>query len=392
MHPKHLSPAITGRCPLAPDTSGFGRTCWKKKKVRRTKYEVRGTHSLILSTLYLVLPLDPPADPPASSKRNWETLSVVPSHVALRALRDRQHVPYVGSAFLFLTDNRFISTVYCLEIYCLLSMKKIGLALGWWGAKWLAHIGVLKYLEEQNIQITEISGTSMGAIVAALFAFGHDWRQILHIIETFRYQKYVDLSLRLGLLRGNKIQKYLAEVFESKTIGEAHIPLSIVACDIDTAEEYIFPDNTPVDVALRASFSIPGIFTPVEWDGHQLVDGGLVNNLPVDRLTTSIRVASSVVSYQYPVVTQRVFFGFIRRKRAFLQMATEYLRKSYAILQNKWEELILSRVPSDVDLYHIQTDPSVRFHEFVATEQAVHHGYMQTRASLSDSEMKRLKD
>lgn len=73
-------------------------------------------------------------------------------------------------------------------------------------------------------------------------------------------------------------------------------------------------------------------------------------------------------------------------------MATEYLRKSYAILQNKGEELILSRVPKDVDLYHIKTDPSVRFHEFVATEQAVHHGYMQAKARLQDSGIKRLKD
>ena len=97
----------------------------------------------------------------------------------------------------------------------------------------MAHIGVLKYLDEKSVNVTEVSGTSMGAIIAALFAFGHDWKGIQGIVENFAYRRYADLSFSLGVLKGKRIQSYLAELFENKTIGDAQIPLSIVACDID---------------------------------------------------------------------------------------------------------------------------------------------------------------
>lgn len=257
--------------------------------------------------------------------------------------------------------------------------KTVGLCLGWGGAKWLAHVGVLRYLDEHDIHVSEIGATSMGAIVGAMYAFGKDWKEISQIMETFRYNKYFDLGLKDGFLKGKRVQSFLYDLFGWKTIGDANIPLKIMACDIDSGEEYIFGPDVPVDVAVRASFSIPVIFSPVIWDGRKLVDGGLVNNLPVNHLTSETRIASSVISYQDPIIHKKVFLGVFRKRKASLELAREYIQKSYAILQNKGEQLSLLQVPDTVSLHHIRVDCDVHFHHFAATEQAIYHGYKITK-------------
>ncbi len=162
--------------------------------------------------------------------------------------------------------------------------KKIGLALGGGAARGWSHIGVLRALEEKNINIDYIAGTSIGAFVGAFYAIGKleylenfaldlDWKIIL---------SYFDVRFPTkGLLDGNKIYKLVSKNILHKNIEETKIPFCAVATNIKTGNEVRMRTGSIVD-AVRASISIPGIFTPFKKDGMYLVDGGLLNPVPVD--------------------------------------------------------------------------------------------------------------
>jgi len=163
-------------------------------------------------------------------------------------------------------------------------MKKTALVLGGGGARGWAHIGVIQALNEQNIPITHIAGTSIGALVGAFFAAGTldilrknaleiDWKKTLG---------YLDPVLpKSGLIRGHKITSFIRQYLGVSLINEAAIPFCAVATDLISSREVVFSHGDMVE-AVRASISIPGIFTPVKNGDSLLVDGGLINPLPVD--------------------------------------------------------------------------------------------------------------
>ena len=193
--------------------------------------------------------------------------------------------------------------------------KKVGLVLGGGGAKGAAEVGVLKVLEEAGIPVDYIAGTSIGAIVGGLYAIGYDaadidslyrnqdWLfllsdQVKRESETFlskeEREKYIvhiplskerKVSLPTGYVKGQNI----FNLFSKLTVGyhqvddfsNLPIPYRCVAVDlVDGKEEVLSSGSLPL--AMRASMSIPGVFAPVEWKGKMLVDGGALNNLPVD--------------------------------------------------------------------------------------------------------------
>ncbi|MDR1453074.1 MAG: patatin-like phospholipase family protein [Candidatus Margulisbacteria bacterium] len=163
---------------------------------------------------------------------------------------------------------------------------KIGLALGGGSMRGLANVGILKGLEKHGIPIHCISGTSAGAIAAALYAAGKTAVEIEEIVLELDWFKIASVSLTgQGMLNPAKLQKYLAAVLPVKTFGETRIPLHISASDLLTAREYVFeqPDEE-IAFATAASCSIPGVFSPSEYRGRYLVDGCLVNNLPLSTL------------------------------------------------------------------------------------------------------------
>jgi len=163
-------------------------------------------------------------------------------------------------------------------------MKKIGLALGGGAARGLAHIGVLEVLEKEDIPVDMIAGTSAGAIVGALYAQGKSAGRIKELaLDTGwrRLVSLVDLTLpRSGFIEGTRIKNLLKSIMGDIDFSELKIPLSCVATDILNGEEVVISDG-PVLEAVRASISIPVIFTAVKWRDRYLVDGGLVNPVPV---------------------------------------------------------------------------------------------------------------
>ncbi|MHB8769544.1 MAG: patatin-like phospholipase family protein [Syntrophales bacterium] len=161
--------------------------------------------------------------------------------------------------------------------------KRVGIALGSGSARGWSHIGVVRSLLEARIPIACACGASIGALVAGSFAAGFldpldRWVRKLswpHIIG------FMDVMLpRSGLVEGEKISAYLRQVISDPRIEELPIPFTAVATDLKTGKEVWIREGSLID-AVRASISLPGIFTPVGRDGQWLVDGGLVNPVPV---------------------------------------------------------------------------------------------------------------
>lgn len=197
-------------------------------------------------------------------------------------------------------------------------MKKIGLALGGGGARGFAHIPILEAFDELGVKPWCIAGTSIGAIMGALYAAGHSGRAIAQMIDgllvaprksslkelfrnrdNFRFLDLIDPQFSLkpkGLIKGEKLLGFLYEQMQVTTFEELEIPLKTVATDFWRREQVVF-DSGDLLTAVRASMALPYVFTPVATGGRILVDGGLVNNVPHDLLSPKcdIRIAVDVM-------------------------------------------------------------------------------------------------
>ncbi|MBT3618798.1 MAG: patatin-like phospholipase family protein [Porticoccaceae bacterium] len=180
----------------------------------------------------------------------------------------------------------------------------IGLALGGGAAKGVAHIGVLKALEDADIEVDYIAGTSVGAMIAALYAFKVDVETIGSLARRLTMSKVTSFKLnKTGFFSTESLRELMLEYVGDVAIEDAAIPLSIVATDINSGEEIVLTSGSVVD-AVCASAAIPGIYIPVEINGRTLVDGGLVQNVPIEALQTAgagVTIAShlnSVSHYQ----------------------------------------------------------------------------------------------
>ncbi len=162
------------------------------------------------------------------------------------------------------------------------SVKKVGLVLGAGSARGLAHIGVLQVLNENNIPVDLIVGCSMGAMVGGIYSCGTDLKMLDKMVEHMDTSVFFDLQVpRMGLVADKKISTLLRLLTKNKTFNDINIPLSIVATDLLTGRRIIIEDGVVAE-AIRASISIPGIFSPIIKDEMILVDGAVVDRLPIE--------------------------------------------------------------------------------------------------------------
>lgn len=162
--------------------------------------------------------------------------------------------------------------------------NKIGLVLSGGGIRGVGHVGVLKALSELDIQVHALSGTSAGAIVAAFHSAGFDSDTILEIVKNKKFFGFSNLLFRkAGLFNMESFQMIYNEYFHGGSIEQLKIPLTIVATDI-VKGEVVYLDNGPIDVALKASSCVPLVFEPIDFNGTILLDGGILNNFPVEPL------------------------------------------------------------------------------------------------------------
>lgn len=169
--------------------------------------------------------------------------------------------------------------------------KKLGLTLSGGGSRGLAHIGILKVLEREGIPIHCLSGSSMGGIIAAAYACGipiEDLeREAIHMGGVRELAKLVDIKPpRRGLLAGESVRQYLSNLIpDGITFSQLQIPTALKAVDLHQGIEVDLTEGLVLDAVLATS-AFPGIFPPFESEGKYLVDGGVLNNLPVDLLKT----------------------------------------------------------------------------------------------------------
>jgi NTE family protein len=205
-------------------------------------------------------------------------------------------------------------------------MKKIGLALGGGGAKGFAHLPILEVFDELGIEPYCMTGTSIGAIIGALYASGHSAADIVERIEQLlkprggASQKFLAAkeSIKMlslidphisfkpkGLIKGEKFLGFLYEQLQVSTFEELKIPLKTVATDFWRRSAVVF-DSGELLPAVRASMAIPYIFTPVLMDDRVLVDGGLMNNVPHDLLDPKcdLRIAVDIMGNRSTAVNK----------------------------------------------------------------------------------------
>ena len=165
---------------------------------------------------------------------------------------------------------------------------RLGLVLGGGGARGLVHFGVLRVLQREKIPIHCIAGTSMGGLVGALFAAGVPSQrveeEVLRLSRVTEQIRLVDVDLSAaGLsIRGRRIYNFMADLLgEELTFADLPMPLAMVAVDIHSGREVILQGGLVID-AVRATISVPGVFMPVDLGDYRLVDGGVLDNVPVD--------------------------------------------------------------------------------------------------------------
>jgi len=161
---------------------------------------------------------------------------------------------------------------------------KIGLALGGGGAKGLSHIGVIKILEENNIPIDYIAGSSIGALIGGMYSSGMSINKIEEIARNTNWQQMfslIDISFDgSGLIEGEKVKKFINDRINDHAFEDCKIPFSAIATDLKNGESVVF-NSGEMGIAIRASISIPLFFKPVKIDGKLLADGGLSQPVPV---------------------------------------------------------------------------------------------------------------
>ncbi len=164
--------------------------------------------------------------------------------------------------------------------------QKIALVLSGGGARGLAHIGVIEELLKHNYEITSIAGTSMGAVIGAVYAQGklEEFKDWITSLDQFEVFKLVDFTLSSsGLVKGEKVLNTIKKFMPDTKIEDLPIPYSATAADIIKHKEVVFTTGSLFD-AIRASVAIPTVLTPVKKDGSVLVDGGVMNNVPISNI------------------------------------------------------------------------------------------------------------
>lgn len=164
--------------------------------------------------------------------------------------------------------------------------KDVALVLSSGGPRGFAYIGAIEELQERGYNITSVAGTSMGSLIGGIFASGHlpEAKEWFLSLDAWKVFKLMDLTMsKNSVVKGEKVIKAIEEIVPDVLIEDLPIPFRAVATDLCLGEEVVF-DSGSLFKAIRASISIPGLFQPVEYDGRTLIDGGIVNSIPLNRV------------------------------------------------------------------------------------------------------------
>ena len=236
-------------------------------------------------------------------------------------------------------------------------------------------------MEEKNIQITEIAGTSMGAIIGAFLAIGTTSDEMQKITREINYLQMIDFDLKNGFIKGDKIINFLEKYFGNTQIQDLKIPLKIIATDLETGEKKVFMNGKIVD-AVRASISLPGIFGPHEIDEKFFIDGGVVSNLPLEELSTYQKIGiSALKTYNGPLVRKKRFLGF-ELENGFFGMNSQILSRAFAIMMQQNEAQSIAETHGKIQVLNFEYG-ELDMADFDEVEKFIELGYETARKNLN---------
>ncbi|MBN2816724.1 MAG: patatin-like phospholipase family protein [Campylobacterales bacterium] len=287
-------------------------------------------------------------------------------------------------------------------------MKKttVSLILGSGGARGLTHIGIIRWLEENNYEIKSISGCSMGALVGGFYAAGKldayvEWLSSLNTLDML---KLVDLQGSSGLMKGEKLMKKLQELVGEQNIEELDIKFTAVATDINEEKE-IWMNSGSLLKAIRASISLPMFFTPYRYKGRLLIDGGILNPVPIAPTfhdETDLTIAVNLGA------TEKGSLALKEKKRdeALLTKVKEYVvgmalpkaseesdnmyniaNKSFDSMQSTIARVKLAAYPPDIEV-KVPRDLCGTL-DFDKLEELIEYGYALCKESFEKEVLKR---
>jgi NTE family protein len=267
---------------------------------------------------------------------------------------------------------------------------------------------VIEVLEENNFEITSIAGTSMGSLIGGVYALGklEEYKDWISDMDKIDVLSMVDFTLsRQGLVKGDKVLNKMQELIPDSNIEDLPIPYAAVAVDIMEGREIIFRKGSLYD-AVRASISIPTVFTPVESGDGLLVDGGILNNIPVDRVERVRRdmlVAVNVNANVEPVTPAIFMSENDKKEKTYQKRIKEFQLHLRKVLPKSDDDKLgyfnlinrtIGTMTNYMALKHLETHKpdlliniskkSCGMFEFYKAEELVEIGRMATLNALKD--------
>jgi len=252
---------------------------------------------------------------------------------------------------------------YHSKVFGFINMQKksVSLVLGSGAARGLAHIGVIEWLDEHGYRIESIAGASMGALVGGIYAAGEldSYKQWVLALEKMDVIRFLDLSFSSeGLFKGDRVIDALRNMVGECNIEELPLSYTAVACDLDRRREVWFTDG-PLFDAIRASIAIPTVFTPHRYRGMILLDGGLLNPVPIaptfkDRTDLTIAVDLNAISDSGSIPENKArskqTSGETASRHAIVQRFLDRIQNG---IQNSIQKNIEGRHDSELGLYDL---------------------------------------
>lgn len=290
--------------------------------------------------------------------------------------------------------------------------QSVSLVLSSGGARGIAHIGVIEELERQGFEIKSIAGSSIGALVGGIYASGNlkvyrDWMCNLDKKAVFNL---VDFTLSTnGLVKGNKIIKELKKIVPDLNIEDLPISYTAVATDIKHKKEVVFEEGSLYE-AIRASISIPTVFKPYMFDGKVLIDGGVLNPIPINRAKRCNNDLLIAVDVNSPILSEKQvadknlsteeevelnYFSFLMKKGfQFLPKLPAKQLNYYSLLSQTASLMIQQISAMSIEMY--QPDILIKipmnsygpFH-FYKSEEIITAGELATRSALLEFRTKK---
>lgn len=253
------------------------------------------------------------------------------------------------------------------------------LCLWWWAARWFAHVWVYKYLEENNINIIEVSWTSMWALIWAWIAVWYTYDEIEKICDSINYFSLIDFDLNCGFLKWNNIYKKLKEIFRDKHFNNIQKKLKIISTNFETWEVHLFKKWKIAD-AVMASISVPWFIRPFTLNSKEYVDWWLVSNLPIEYLEQENIIAVSVLKDTWREIKKHRDIFWFQFWRNFFEINYQVIQKTLDIMMSINEKKSLNSSKNILYIKPKFTD--IDYYEFYKHKEIIQIWYNFIKENL----------